>query len=147
VLRGAIYEQQNAIPQAMAVYEKVLELNPRFGPAANNLAFLYSECGGDKEKALALAPRAIQELPDNPHASDTLGWILYKRGVYEQALNLFTDSAAKLPDNPAIQYHLGMAHYKLGNREAAKQAFAKDLQSNIQFPEFEDARQKLAELR
>jgi tetratricopeptide (TPR) repeat protein len=90
MLRGAIYEQQNAIPQAMAAYEKVLELNPRFGPAANNLAFLYSEYGGDKEKALALAQRAKQELPDKPHVSDTLGWILYKRGVYEQALNLFT---------------------------------------------------------
>ena len=52
--------------QAKAAYEKVLELNPRFGPAANNLAYLYSEYGGDKEKALALAQRAKEELPEDP---------------------------------------------------------------------------------
>ena len=32
--------------------------------------------------------------------SDTLGWILYKRGIYQRA--------AKLPENPEIQYQLGM---------------------------------------
>src|SRR5262249_50139409 len=58
MLIGIIHEQRGAIPQAQAAYEKALQLNPRLGPAANNLAYLYSEHGGDKEKALALAQTA-----------------------------------------------------------------------------------------
>ena len=48
-------------------------------------------------------------MPDDPHISDTLGWILYKRGVYQQATALLRESAAKRPESPEIQYHLGMA--------------------------------------
>jgi Flp pilus assembly protein TadD len=116
MLLGMIYEQQEDIRKAQAAYEEVLELNPGFGPAANNLAYLYSKPGGDQEKALALAQRARGELPKDPHVSDTLGWILYTRGVCEQTLNLLTESAAKLPTNPEVHYHLGITYYKLGKR-------------------------------
>jgi uncharacterized protein HemY len=83
-------------------------MNPRLVVAANNLAWIYSEHGGDPEKALQLAQTAKQEAPEDPRVSDTLGWILYKRGVYQRALALLKDSASKLPDNPQVQYHLGM---------------------------------------
>ena len=90
---------------------------------------------------------AKEVLPDSARISDTLGWILYKRGVYQRALSLLQESASKLPDSPEVQYHLGMTHFKLGNREAAKQALAKALKSNSQFPGVEEARRTLAELK
>ena len=58
MLVGVIYERKGDIAKAQQAYEKVLTLNPRFAPAANNLAWLYSEHGGDKEKALQLAQAA-----------------------------------------------------------------------------------------
>src|SRR5206468_10004709 len=69
------------IPKALQAYEQVLALNPRSALAANNLAYLYSDHGGDKEKALQLAQMAKEEAPDEPQVSDTLGWILYKREI------------------------------------------------------------------
>ena len=146
MLIGMIHEQRGAIPEAQAAYETVLELNPRFGPAANNLAYLYSEHSGDREKALALAQTAKEVLPKDPRVSDTLGWILYKRGIYERALSLLTESVSQLSDNPEVQYHLGMTYYRLGNTEEAKQALAQALQLNAQFPGAEEARQTLARL-
>jgi len=50
----------------------VLALSPRFAPAANNLAGVLSEHGGDKDKALALAQTAKELVPEDPHVSDTL---------------------------------------------------------------------------
>src|SRR3989338_3590345 len=38
MLVGVIHQQRGDIPQAQAAYEKILALNPRFAPAANNLA-------------------------------------------------------------------------------------------------------------
>src|SRR5262249_58187781 len=106
---GLVYQTKGDIPKAQEAYEKTLKLNPRFAPAANNLAVLYSEHGGDKEKALELAQRAKEAAPDDPHISDTLGWILYKRGVYQRAVTMLKESAAKLPDNLEGQYHAGTA--------------------------------------
>jgi len=147
MLTGVIYERKGDIPKAQKAYEQALELNPRFAPAANNLAYLYAEHGGDKEKALQLAQMAKEVLPDSARISDTLGWILYKRGVYQRALSLLQESASKLPDSPEVRYHLGMTHFKLGSREAAKQELAKALKSNSQFPGVEEARRTLAELK
>ena len=143
---GMVHEQRGAIPEAQTAYEKALELNPRLAPAANNLAYLYSEHGGDKEKALELARVAKEVAPDDPRISDTLAWILYKRGVYERALSLLQESVEKLADNAEVQYHFGMTNYKLGNRDAAKAALTKALQLNTSFPGAEEAQMTLAEL-
>src|SRR5207245_7632446 len=109
MLSGIIYERKGDMPKAVQAYEQVLALNPRSAAAANNLAYLYSEHGGDKEKALQLAQMAKEVAPEEPHISDTLGWILYKRCVNQRAFTLLKESAAKLPENPEVQYHLGMA--------------------------------------
>ena len=122
MLSGVIYGRKGDIAKAQEAYEKALELNPRFAPAANNLAWLYSEYGGDKEKALQLAQKAKGLAPDDPRISDTLGWILYKRGVYKRALSLLKESADKLPENEEVQQHLRMAALKAGDEGTAIKA-------------------------
>src|SRR6185295_20258692 len=120
--------------------EKVLTQNPRLAIAANNLAMLYLEHGGDKEKALALAQTAKEVAPDDPHISDTLGWILYQRGVYQRAVSLLKESAAKLPENPVIQYHLGLASMKAGDKEGARRALSAAVNSPVAFTGKDEAR-------
>src|SRR5262249_8230772 len=140
MLSGAIYEQKGDVQKAQAAYEKALAINPRFAPAANNLAYLYTEQGASstKDRALALAQMAKEVDPDDPHVSDTLGWILYKRGVYGQALSLLQEAASKLPDSPAIQYHLGMTAAKTGDRQLAKKVLAQAVDAQGSFPWKED---------
>jgi tetratricopeptide (TPR) repeat protein len=146
MLAGLIHERKGDVAKARQAYERALAVKPRFAPAANNLAYLHSLHGGDKEKALELAQLAKEVAPDEPHISDTLGWILYRRGIYQRALALLKDSAAKLPDNAVVQYHLGMAHYKAGSRDSARDALTRALHLNPQFPGIEEARSTLASL-
>jgi tetratricopeptide (TPR) repeat protein len=147
MLIGTLYDRKGDIGRAQEAYEKVLAVNPRFAPAANNLAWLYSEHGGDKEKALELAQRAKEAAPTDPHSSDTLGWILYKRGVYHRAADLLKDSATKLPDNPAVQYRFGLAALKVGDKDAARRALTVAVNSPGAFTEKDEARKVLTELR
>jgi Flp pilus assembly protein TadD len=147
MLLGLIYASKGDIPKAQQAYEKILTLNPRFAPAANNLAWLYSERGGDKEKALELAQRAKEAAPDDPHVSDTLGWILYKRGVHQRAAALLRESATKLPDQPVIQYHLGLASLKVGDKDGARKALTAAVGSPANFAGKDEARKALAEIR
>jgi tetratricopeptide (TPR) repeat protein len=147
MIMGIIYEFKGDIPKAQAAYEKVLAINPRFAAAANNLAWIYSEHGGDKDKALQLAQTAKEISPDDPRISDTLGWILYKRGVHQRALALLKESAEKLGGNPQVQYHLGMANRQVGDKDAARRALQVAVSSPADFPGKDEARKALAELR
>jgi tetratricopeptide (TPR) repeat protein len=147
MLLGLLYETKGNLPKAQEAYEKVLAVNSRFAPAANNLAWLYSEHGGDKEKALQLAQTAKEVAPEDPNVSDTLGWILYKRGVYQQAVGLLKESASKLPDAPVIQYHLGLASLKVGDKTAARKALTAAVNSPAEFAGKDEARKALAEIQ
>jgi len=146
MLIATIHDQRGDVAKAQQAYERVLAVNPRFVPAANNLAYLYTEHGGDKERALQLAQIAKEGAPNDPSISDTLGWILYQRGVYQRALALLEESAAKLPDNPAVQYHLGLTYAKLGNKEGARKALGAAANSKRPFRQLAEARRALAEL-
>jgi tetratricopeptide (TPR) repeat protein len=146
MLEGVVYERKGDVAGAMKAYEKVLAVDSRFAPAANNLAYLYSEHGGDRNRALALAELAKEAAPDEPHISDTLGWILYKRGVYQRALALLKESAAKLPDNVEVQYHLGMTYAKLGDKANARQALSRAVASTTPFSGKDEARRLLGQL-
>jgi tetratricopeptide (TPR) repeat protein len=147
MMSGLIHQQKGEIPKAQQAFEELLAVNPGFAPAANNLAYLYSEHGGDLDRALELAYKARAQSPEDPSVADTLGWILYKLGKIEQALTSLQLSVNKLPDNPEVQYHLGMAFFKQGNREAAKQGLQKALQLRADFPGADEARRVLAQLQ
>jgi Flp pilus assembly protein TadD len=147
MLSGIIYERKGDFAKAREAFEKALAVNPRSAAAANNLAYLLSVRGGDKEKALQLAQMAKETSPDDPGISDTLGWILYNRGVYQRALTLLKESAAKLPENPEVQYHLGMAALKVGDTETAKKSLAAATAASTNFVGKDEARRALAQLK
>jgi len=146
MLQGVAYERKGDVGNAIKAYEKALALNPRFAAAANNLAYLYSDSGGDKNRALALAELAKETAPEDPHISDTLGWILYKRGVYQRALALLKESASKLPNNMEVQYHLGMTYAKLGDKAGARQALGRAVASPAGFTGKDEAQRVFREL-
>jgi tetratricopeptide (TPR) repeat protein len=146
MLSGMLYEQKGDIQRAQETYEQLLALNPRFFRAANNLAYLYGEHGGDPAKALKLAQQARDAAPEDPYIADTLGWILYKQGNYDWALVALQQSVSKLGDNAEVQYHLGMTQHRLGHREEAKQALQKALTLNPRFSGADEAKRVLGEM-
>jgi Flp pilus assembly protein TadD len=141
------YQQMNDVPRARAAYEATLAISPSYPGAANNLAYLLSEQPGQEENAYKLASLAQRSTPDDPHVSDTFGWILYKRGDYQRALTMLKRSAAKLPDSPSVQYHLGMTAQKLGDTTMARAALTKAVGAPNDFAGKEEARKALAQLK
>src|SRR5262245_33919664 len=136
--------QQKNFSAARDTYENLLSVAPNFTLALNNLAVLYSEHLGQVDKAYDLAKRAREAAPNEPGPADTLGWILFKKGDYDNALRLLQDSASKLPDSPEIQFHAGMAHYMMGEEGPARLALQKAVDATTDFPEKDEARQRLA---
>ena len=84
--------------------------------------------------------------PDSPQILDTLGWIYYEKGLYDNAVALLKDSSEKLENRePTVLYHLGMAYHRSGRKVEARDALSKALALNKTFPGTNEARKILSE--
>ena len=144
LLLASIFQKQKNFAAARDEYEKLLAGSPNFAPALNNLAWLYADQFNDLNKATELAQKASSLQPADPSVADTLGWVLYKRGDYQQALTRLETSARNLPNNPAVQYHLGMTLYMMGKMDPARAALQKAVEAKDDFSGKDEARQRLA---
>src|SRR4029077_9307309 len=86
IRRGGLEANQKHYPEAIDCFRKVLELEPRNAVAMNNLAYLLATRGIQADEALRYAEQAKEIAPDLPNIDDTLGWVLYNKGVYQSAL-------------------------------------------------------------
>ena len=129
-------------------YEKLVKANPRFAPAANNLAWMLAEDGPgqDLKRALLLAQAARDAAPQDPQVADTLGWVHYKQGAYPAAEALLREAAEKLPTNAEVLYHLGMAQAKMSRNDEARASLAKSLELQANHPGAAEAKATLAAL-
>jgi tetratricopeptide (TPR) repeat protein len=100
----------------------------------------------DMNEALNLARLAKESLPNDPNVMDTLGWVYYKKGLYDSAIAEFTDCLEKMPDNATVIYHLGMAYYQKGDLEKARMELKKALKLDKNFSGADQAKKILTEL-
>ncbi len=124
---GLIYEQAGRRDDAIAAYEKAIELDDNLVLAKNNLAYLLAESGGDLDRALELAQQAKEQLPDDPNAADTLGWVLLKRGVPSAAIGYLEEAVARFPKEAIevqgiVRNHLAEAYERNQQPEKALEA-------------------------
>jgi tetratricopeptide (TPR) repeat protein len=139
-----VYDQMKDFPKARDAYEKLVAMAPNFVPALNNLAYLYTEQLSDPNKAYELASKARQLAGQDASVGDTFGWVLYKRGDYQQALPILQESAGKAADNPVIQFHLGMTAYMMGQTDLARVALRKAANAARDFPGKDESKRRLA---
>lgn len=148
-LAGA-YEQTGDIAGARGVYEKLLEVNPDFSLAANNLASLLLDYGkeADIPAALKLAERFKNS--ESVYFLDTYAWSLVKSGNNSEGLKILESLLLKEPKMPELRYHLGVAYLNNGNKATAaselKQSLALSEKQQRNFVGKEKAKQLVTEL-
>jgi beta-lactamase regulating signal transducer with metallopeptidase domain/Tfp pilus assembly protein PilF len=113
-----VLEGSGRTAEAMRQYEATLQLSPEDPTSLNNLAYLMAEHGGDLNRALEMARKA-REIRPLAEISDTVGWILLKRGQTDQAIEAFTRGMEEAPENASIQYHLALALAAKGDVQTA----------------------------
>jgi tetratricopeptide (TPR) repeat protein len=144
VALGGVLENQNW-QQAEEYYQKALQLQPDYAIAANNLAYLMLNHGGNPNVALTLAQTARKGLPNVSNSADTLGWAYYNQGVYSAAVDALQQAIKEDPKNPNYYYHLGMAYVKQQNYALAKKQFQAAIEIDPNFPQASDAKKMLAQ--
>lgn len=129
---AVMYEITGKRELAVQQYDLAIASGDDAAESKNNLAYLLASSGQDLDRALTLAQEAKAAMPSSPNASDTLGWVLLKRGVPSAAIGYFREALANLPPgNPArseVQYHLGLAYVAAKQNEDAVGALEEALQ-------------------
>ena len=106
---------------AATYYEQLLALAPFTNDPGilNNLANIYADA--DLDRALAAAMVALENNDEHaPALLDTVGWILARRGEYEEALFYLRQAYAKNSTDPGIRYHTAVALHALGRTDEAR---------------------------
>jgi tetratricopeptide (TPR) repeat protein len=145
VALGELFETKGQWQQAQDLYQSALQIQPDYAVAANNLAYLMLEHGGNVNVAFTLAQTARRGLPDLPNSADTLGWAYYHQGVYNAAIDLFQEAIKADAKNPTYHYHLGMSYEKANNPVMAKKELEYTLQVSPNFSQATEIRRVLAE--
>jgi len=124
---GAACERTGQLDRAAALFRKSLELDPKNHIAANYLGYMWADNNQNLTESLQLIQQAVAAQPDNPAYLDSLGWVHYRLGHYEEALKHLQRAAnlsAKEPD-ATIFDHLAEVLLKLNRRAEALQALRK----------------------
>jgi tetratricopeptide (TPR) repeat protein len=128
---GMLYELRGNSEQAIERYESAIKIDPNLAEAKNNLAYILAERGTSLDRALDLAQDAKTLLPNNPSVSDTLGWVLFKRGVPGAAISYLKEAEAATNERDAslgqVRYHLALAYEANGDKQEAMTALERSI--------------------
>ncbi|OFV89640.1 MAG: hypothetical protein A3H95_14095 [Acidobacteria bacterium RIFCSPLOWO2_02_FULL_64_15] len=144
---GVILQTEGDINGARDTFERTLEIDPQAAVAANNLAWIYAEHGGNLDLALQLAQTASGRLPDVAEVHDTLGFIYYKKNLTSLAISTLKVTADKEPSNAMYQFHLGLAYASAGDVTRARQSLTRALTLQPDFTGAQEAQRVLGSLQ
>lgn len=107
-LGGYALEKSDRIPEALAHYRKILEIDPSNANARNSLAYIMAWTGADLSEALEHANEALKAMPGNPAYLDTLGVIYMKKGNADLARQHLKKALSLMPESREIKNHVNM---------------------------------------
>ncbi len=146
---GLCYGRLGNKQAAADCYAEAVRLAPDDPWILNNAGYGLAELDMNLDEALRLTKAAVQKRPDVGAIVDSLGWVYYKKSVYqdraylEDALYYIERAVRLLPDDPEVRYHLGEAYRARGQNAQAAAEFRKALKLA---PGYIKARKALQEL-
>ena len=139
----------------------ILALDPNNVGANNDLGYFWADQGKHLPEAEAMIRKALElarkqrktgpdEDLDNPAFVDSLGWVLFRRGQFEEARKQL-ERAVALPngDEPTLWDHLGDVYFRIARLVQAQSAYERSVElfevnrTRAKDAVFRDVRRKL----
>jgi tetratricopeptide (TPR) repeat protein len=124
---GAVQDKAGLKQACIATMKEVIRLDPDDASALNYLGYTYADLGIHLDEAEILIRKALDLKPDDGYIIDSMGWVYYRQGRYEEAV-IYLERAAELTDfESIIASHLADAYVKTGQLTSAMAAYRKAL--------------------
>lgn len=99
---------------------RVMKIAPDNQHAYNALGYSLADRNIRLQEAYDLIAKANQLAPEDPYILDSLGWVQFRLGRYEDAVTTLR-RAFGIKADPEIAVHLGEVLWKLGREDEARQ--------------------------
>jgi Tfp pilus assembly protein PilF len=123
---GVAFYHQKEFPKAIQAYRKVIEMDPTYIEAYNNLGIVYQTMG-DLDGAFGAYQKSTEINPRYEKGYNNLGILFMLQGRYEEALEAFQNALAINPNNIESHISLGILFKKKGQWEKAIESYHKAL--------------------
>jgi protein O-mannosyl-transferase len=124
---GVVLFQKGRVDEAVAQYQKALEINPNYVAAHYNLGnALFQK--GQLDEALAQYQKAVEINPNDAEAHVNLGNALFQNEQLDEALAQFQKAIEINPNDAETHYNLGNALFQKGQLDEAVAQFQKALE-------------------
>jgi len=123
-----LYHQRD-YAKAIQAYQKVIEIDPGYAEAYNNLGIIYQEAG-DFDRALSTYQKAVEINPRYEKALNNLGVLLYLKGRYEESVRAFQKALTLNANNIESHINLGILFKKQGQVDQAIESYQRALAIN-----------------
>jgi tetratricopeptide (TPR) repeat protein len=136
MINGRFYFEYGAAAERAGLYDKAAELFKQSidedpanaAEAYNYLGFMWADQGTHLDEAEDYIKRALAVDPDNGAYLDSLGWVHYRSGQYEQALpELLNAAEAIKTDDPVVFEHIGDTYSAMNQTPKALEYWEKAL--------------------
>ena len=129
VSRGLAFTLENDIPDAIADFDRAIDLNPSDDEAYNNRGMIYGNQNQFPE-AMADFNKAIQINPQDAQAYNNRAFIFAVQGDFANALREIKKAIALDPDYADAYYNLGKVYNSQGNLKEAVVDYSKAIRLN-----------------
>ena len=126
--QAMVAERLGRHEQMETLLRKVMTLSPDNANAFNALGYSLADRGIRLDEARQLIDRALALRPGDPFITDSLGWLMFRSGQFEEALRTLKEAYDKRPD-PEIGAHIGEVLWQMGQREEALRYFRESRQN------------------
>jgi tetratricopeptide (TPR) repeat protein len=124
---GATAEQAGLYDKAADLFKKSIALDPaNAADAYNYLGYMWAEHNTHLEEAADMIKRALQIDPNNGAYLDSMGWLEFRQGKYQEALGDLQRAAQNMTRDDAVVFeHIGDTYSKLNRAPQALEAWQK----------------------
>lgn len=141
--RGISHHKLDDWPAAEADFRAALALNPDQPQVLNFLGYSLVERGEKLDEALGMIETAAAARPDNGAIIDSLGWVMFQLGRYQDAVGHLELAASLEPVDPVINDHLGDVYWAVGRETEARFQWHRALSFDPDPKDAERIREKL----
>lgn len=137
-------EQDEAWSRSESDFLYALELNPDQPQVLNYLGYSWVEKGVHLDEAREMISKSVAQRPRDGYITDSMGWVLYRMGEYEEAVVHLERAVSLVPSDPILNDHLGDAYWLVGRTNEARFQWLRALESDPDDDQVEGIQAKLS---
>ncbi|MGB0904839.1 MAG: tetratricopeptide repeat protein, partial [Mangrovicoccus sp.] len=141
--RGVALERLKRMEESEADFRAALAIEPENPRVLNYLGYSLVEEGRKLDEALQMIELAVSKRPEDGYIVDSLGWVYYRLGRYEEAVDPMERAAMLMSTDPIVNDHLGDVYWAVGRKIEADFQWRRALSFGPEPEEADRIRRKL----